>query len=186
MTSRNPLKNRLFKAWDESISRDYHKQRINSERSLQASYWAQLNSILPETQRVFIEPPMRMWTKYGWKKVIPDILVCSKTEVIAVIELKFSPKGQPDYQKDIETMALISRKRTQVLVSNKRFRGNEVDSREYSLSRNILFVWAGIHAKPKKEIQKLYASRYKSLDNAYVQFHAETAHDQNPLVYLYE
>ena len=186
MKLRNTLKNIIIDAWEGSINNDYLKQRINSERSLQASFWAQLNGKLPAARRIFIEPPMRMWTSEGYKKVIPDIVVCSRKEVISVIELKYSPKAQPKYEKDIKTMALISRKRNQVSISNSRFRGNEVDSHDYTLSKNILFVWAGIHAKPKNEITKLYSSRFKSLDGSFVQLHAETRHNDKPLIYHYE
>jgi len=127
MKKRHPLKNLIIDAWQGSIDNDYMMQRINSERSLQASFWAQLNNKLPSTRRIFIEPPMRIKTQNGIKKVIPDIVICSKKEVICIIELKYLPKGHPKYEKDIETLALISKKRKQLSISNSRFRGTEVD-----------------------------------------------------------
>ena len=186
MRKRHTIKNIIIDSWKASIRADYLKQRINSERSLQASLWSQLNKKLPSNRRLFIEPPMRIWARGGYNKVYPDIVICSKKEVISVIELKYLPRAQPKYEKDIDTMALISRKRKQVSISNSRFRGSEVDSRDYTLSNNILFVWAGIHATPKKEITRLYSSKYKSLDGCFVQLHAETQHDDKPIIYHYE
>lgn len=186
MKKRHPLKNLIIDAWQGSIDSDYLMQRINSERSLQASFWAQLNNKLPRTRRIFIEPPMRIKTQNGIKKVIPDIVICNKNEVISIIELKYSPKGQPKFEKDIETLALIAKKRKQLSISNSRFRGTEMDNKEYKLSNNILFVWACIHAQPKQEINDLYSTGYSSLNDTFVQLHAETRHNDEPVVYTIE
>ena len=164
MSKRNPLKYIIVEAWQDCIDSDYLKQRINSERSLQASFWAQLNNKLPPTRRIFIEPPMMIKTQNGIKRVIPDIVICNTKEVISIIELKYLPRGQPKFRKDIESLALISKKRKQISISNSRFRGTETDSKAYKLSNNILFVWAGIHAQLKQEITSLYSSGQKSLD----------------------
>ena len=186
MAKRNPLKKLIIKAWQKSVKKDYCIQRINSERSLQASFWSQLNTMLPENQRIFIEPPMRVKTRGEIKKLIPDIVICNKKEVICIIELKYIPRGQPQYQKDIESLALISQKRNQISISNKRYRGTIKDGKEYSLSENLLFVWAGIHAKPKSEIVKLYSHKYKSLTGDFIQLHAETNENSVPSIYSYE
>ncbi len=186
MKKRHPLKNLILDAWQDSIKSDYLKQRINSERSLQASFWSQLNKRLPPTRRIFIEPPMRIKTHNGIKKVIPDIVICNTKEVISIIEIKYSPKGQPKFEKDIETLALISKKRKQLSISNSRFRGTEKDNKDYYFSNNVLFVWAGIHAQPKQEINNLYSNGYKSLENSFVQLHAETRHNGKPVVYTIE
>lgn len=186
MGRRNPLKNIIIEAWRDCIDNDYLRQRINSERSLQASFWAQLNQRLPVTRRIFIEPPVIIKTRNGVKKLIPDIVVCNTSEVISVIELKYLPRGQPRFAKDIESLALIAQKRKQISISNSRFRGAEADSRRYSLSNNILFVWAGIHAQPKQEIAGLYSTGYKTLANSFVQLHAETRHNDKPKIYTIE
>lgn len=186
MSNRNPLKNVIIDAWQGSIKIDYLKQRINSERSLQASFWSQLNRKLPPTRRIFIEPPMKVKTQSGIKRIIPDIVICNTKEVIAVIELKYLPRGQPKFKKDVESLALISQKRKQISISNSRFRGTEKDSKEYSLSKNMLFIWASIHAKPKQEITTLFSKGHESLSNAFIQLHAETKHDGKPEVYTIE
>lgn len=186
MSKRNPLKNIIIEAWQGCIDSDYMRQRINSERSLQASFWSQLNNILPPTRRIFIEPPMSIKTQNGVKRLIPDIVICNTKEVISVIELKYLPRGQPKFNKDIESLALISKKRKQISISNSRFRGTEKDNKKYPLSKNILFVWASIHAQPKHEINNLYSTGYKSLDDTFLQLHAETRHNAKPEVYTIE
>jgi hypothetical protein len=186
MNRRNPLKNIIIDAWEGCIESDYLRQRINSERSLQASFWAQLNQRLPATRRIFIEPPMKVKTVNGDKKLIPDIVICNTKEVITVIELKYLPRGQPKYVKDVESLALIAQKRKQIKITNSRFRGAEADSRNYSLSNNMLFVWASIHAQLKQEITSLYSSGYKSLANSFMQLHAETRRDDKPEIYTFE
>ncbi len=186
MTKRNPLKNIIVEAWQGCIESDYLKQRINSERSLQASFWAQLNYMLPSTRRIFIEPPMKIKTQNGEKRLFPDIVICNTKEVISVIELKYLPRAQPKFKKDVESLALISKKRKQISISNTRFRGTEADNREYTLSNNILFVWASIHAQPKEEITSLFSSDHKSLDNTFIQLHAETRHNNKPEIYTIE
>ena len=61
MNRRTLLRAQLAQAWKECIDFDYRRQRINSERSLQASFWEKLNSCLPaETRRLFIEPTMKI------------------------------------------------------------------------------------------------------------------------------
>ena len=186
MKKRNPLKNIIIDAWQGCIESDYLKQRINSERSLQASFWSQLNCKLPPTRRLFIEPPMKVKTKNGIKRIIPDIVICNTKEVIAVIELKYLPRGQPKFKKDIESLALISQKRKQISVSNSRFRGTEKDNKEYPLSKYMLFVWASIHAKPKQEITETFSNGHKSLNDSFFQLHAETKHNDEPEIYTIE
>ena len=186
MSNRHPLKNIIVDAWQGCIDSDYMKQRINSERSLQASFWSQLNDRLPDTRRIFIEPPMQIKSHGAAKRIIPDIVICNTKEVISVIELKYLPRGQPKFRKDVESLALISEKRKQISISNSRFRGAEADGREYALSNNILFVWASIHARPNQEIGGLFSSGHKSLENSFIQLHAETRHNAMPEIYTIE
>ena len=98
---RKPLQELIVKSWKECIRRDYINQRINSERSLQASFWSCLNkNIQTKTNRqLFIEVPMRVEINGATTRVIPDIIICSQQKVIAVIELKYLPRGQPKYKK---------------------------------------------------------------------------------------
>lgn len=183
MKQRDLLKSQIIDAWAQSISVDYNNQRINSERSLQASFWSHLNIILKKNRRLFIEPTMSINTQYGIKRLIPDIVVCNTKEVISVIELKYIPRGQPKYKKDIETLSLISEFRNQISIVNDRFKGSEKDSKKYPLSKNVLFVWAGIHAKEKIQMNELYSENHESLNGCFFELHAETKTNSEPYVF---
>ncbi len=182
MEQRSRIKPQLIQAWYESIEVDYYNQRINSERSLQASFWSHLNHLLGRNRCLFIEPTLAIHTKRGKKTIIPDIVVCNKREVISVIELKYLPRAKPRYKKDIESLALIAENTQQIAIANQRVRGKEKDSKQYSLSKQILFVWAGVHAKKKSKSKKSYAAGYDSLDGCYLEFHALTQKKMKPQV----
>ena len=152
---------------------------------MQAAFWAQLNERLPANRRLFIEPGISIRTSNGIKKIVPDIVVCNSREVIAVIELKYRPKGPPNYLKDIQTLDLIARNRDGIAIANARFRGAEKDARRYTASQKILFVWAGIHTAPAPDEEKLFAEGIGSLSGSYLQLHAATHAGQAPDVYYY-
>ena len=184
MKARNLIKNQIIKCWRKSVSEDYESQRVNSERSLQASLWSNLNAILPKTRRIFIEPAMSIKTKNGLKVVYPDIVICNTKEVISIIEIKYLPRTKANYKKDINSLSLIAESRKKISISNKRYRGNEADSTKYSLSKNILFVWAGIHKKGKVESSELYSNGVKSLEGCYIELHALTEEKSKPSVII--
>jgi hypothetical protein len=99
MTIRRPLQKRLLNAWKRLVENDYCKQRINSERSLQAAPWASLNEELPDHQRMFIEPRFRATDSD--MECVPDIVVCGRQRIIAVSELKYKPKGKGPLPDDV-------------------------------------------------------------------------------------
>ncbi|MBN4078549.1 hypothetical protein JYT96_00920 [Gammaproteobacteria bacterium AH-315-C21] len=148
MKKRSLIKLQIIQAWTDCINIDYCSQRVNSERSLQASFWSHLNQAISKNRRLFIEPGISIKTNEGHKKIIPDIVVCNTKEVISVIELKYLPRAQPKYKKDVESLSLIAENRCQLEIANNRFRGVEKDAIKYSLSKNILFVWAGVCRHP--------------------------------------
>ena len=151
MAHRSPLKTTIIESWRECIENHYTLQRINSERSLQASFWSHLDEHLPKGRRMFIEPGISIKKTSGLKRVYPDIAICNTKEVIAIIELKYQQRAQPSYGKDIETLNTLSRYRKKLKLKNVRYRGEEADSKEYLFSSNMLFVWAGIHGELKEE-----------------------------------
>jgi len=142
-------------AWDACITSDYLTCRINSERSLQASFWAQLNErLLPkESWLMFIEPGLKL-KRHG--KVFPDIVVCDTAEetVVAVIELKFQPRIKGKWKKDIETLDRIHADRESLFFKNVRH-DREGESPEFPLADDTLFVWAGIHLPLGKDLKSL-------------------------------
>ena len=183
MTHRSPLKNTIIESWNQCINNHYSMQRINSERSLQASLWTHLDENLPKARRMFIEPSVNIKTPASSQRVYPDIAICNTKEVIAIIELKYQPRAQPTYEKDIANLNLLSRYRNKLKLSNTRFRGTESDAREYPFSSKMLFVWAGIHGKLKQEQKYTYCRGMRYLGKGYVELHAETDHDGPPRIY---
>ena len=180
MKHRSLIKSRIIAAWRECIEDDYCNQRINSERSLQASFWSHINASLPKTQRLFIEPSLTIRGRSGVRRILPDIVICNTREVISVIELKYQPRAKPKYIKDIESLSTIAAKRKQIAISNIRFRGSERDSTVYSLSENILFVWAGVHAENNSDA--LFSAGHSALANCYLELHAVTQKDGTPKI----
>jgi len=183
MAHRSTLKNIIIDSWCQCIESHYSMQRINSERSLQASLWTHLDANLPKTRRMFIEPGVHIEKHDGSKRVYPDLAICNTKEVIAIIELKYQPRAQPTYRKDIASLNMLSRYRKKLRLSNTRFRGTESDAREYSFSSNMLFVWAGIHGKLKQPQEYQYRRGMRYLGKGYVELHAETSHDAPPCIY---
>lgn len=183
MKQRSLIKSQILQAWNDCISEDYCNQIINSERGLQASFLAHLKNLLHGNRRLFIEPGITIETENGVKRLIPDIVVCNSREVISVIELKYVPLVKPRYKKDIESLSLIAESRHAIKIENKRYRGPGEGSIRYSLSKNILFVWAGVHAKESSESNKLYSVGHDSLNSCYMQLHAETKTNSKPRVF---
>jgi hypothetical protein len=186
MHQRALLKSQIIKAWHQCIINDYRTQRINSERSLQASFWSRLNSILSKNRRMFIEPGFVINTNKESRRVYPDLLICHTKEVIAVIELKYQPRVKPNYKKDVATLSNIARYRKSISISNQRFRGKPIDERIYSLSKHILFVWAGIHRDIglfANDNEPLYSKGYHVLKNCFIELHAETSKTSSPNIY---
>ena len=152
MTRRNLLRSQLTKAWKESINGAYKQQRINSERSLQASIWSELNKLFSDIpRRMFIEPSLSIHEKNSnganaRKHRIPDLVICNSVEIIGIVEMKYQPRGKPDYKKDLETLEWIADHAESLTVSNARYRGKETDAKPYKLSKSVVYVWAGVHS----------------------------------------
>lgn len=163
---------------------DYSKQRINSERSLQAALWSSLNARLPDHQRMFIEPRFR--TRDSDTRCIPDFVICGKRRIIAVIEIKYRPRDIARYKKDLRTLDTLARERTGLSVSNTRFAGLVADKTKYTFSTSTLFIWAGFHlphATGTYESLPLFSTGYDALTGCFMQLHAETSFTGPPGVF---
>jgi hypothetical protein len=187
MKQRRLLQKQIVDAWHQCIRKDYSRQRVNSEHSLQASFWSRLNRILPETRRMFIEPGIVIAENGSTRKIIPDLVICNTREVIGVIELKYRPRGNPAYAKDVDSLAAVARCRDGITIANDRFRGQAVDETVYSLSKHILFVWAGVHAPVSANAgfgaDSLYSDGYEELNGCFIELHAETSQNATPKLY---
>ena len=147
------LKNEIKLAWEACIKEDYEPLRINSERSLQASFWAQLNERLKpkDDWLMFIEPGLKV---EGHGKCFPDIVICDTQKAVAVIELKYQPRKQPDCEKDIGTLDWIYTHHKEIRFKNVRH--DQPDKiKTYTLADDLLFVWAGVHLPMLKEFKEL-------------------------------
>ena len=175
MSTRPLLRRQITEAWRQSIATDYTAQRINSERSLQASVWAQLNALLPSgTRRMFIEPCMSV-PGSGRQVRFPDIVICNTREVIGIVELKYQPRGKPSWSKDLATFHWVTENTARISISNARFRGVGTDSRSYPLSKTILYVWAGVHAACDLDLRTHISP---AVSQCFLALHAETQHGQ--------
>ena len=179
MANRSLLKKQVREAWRQSITDDYAAQRINSERSLQASFWSKLNTLLaPKSRRMFIEPCMSV-PGLGRQVRYPDLVICNSREVIGVIELKYQPCAKPKWRKDVETFHFLATHRETISISNTRFRGIVADARLYPLANDVLFVWAGVHAPCdlilNEHVDPILAPHFMSL-------HAETQLSSAPFL----
>lgn len=184
MAIRKPLRDRLLTAWSSIVDTEYAKQRVNSERSLQAALWARLSDSLPDFQRMFIEPRFSI-TSDG-KRCVPDIVVCSRRRIIAVIEIKYRPRGDAAYRKDVRSLDALARNGESLSVSNSRFSGPLVDETVYTYSSNTLFVWAGFHRPAKTgsyaDLPPI-SEGFDALSGRFMQLHAETSSDDCPKVF---
>ena len=188
MKGRSLVRKRVIQAWEQCIEKDYGRQRINSERSLQASFWAQLNEILSETsRRLFIEPRLELKVNGKRKVVYPDIVICNTKQVIAVVELKYQPRTLPSIDKDLKTLQLVAKYRKQLTVSNWRHLGPISDGTTYTFSQNFLFVWAGVHKRPAQGYDLsddwLFSAEHPVLSGCFLELHAETDLELPPHVF---
>jgi hypothetical protein len=174
MANRTLLRRQIREAWRQCIERDYAAQRINSERSLQASFWSCLNALLRErSRRMFIEPGLTARAPATQTRY-PDVVVCNTRQVIAIIELKYQPRTRPSWQKDLQTFHWILAHRDALVVSNTRFRGISADARSYPLSPGLLYVWAGVHVATDLDLAKQVPVEWRA---AFLPLHAETRAD---------
>lgn len=183
MTIRRPLLNQLYKAWKKTISKHYKNCQINSERSLQASLWSHLVHELPHNRRTFIEPRIFSESRKAPPRLYPDLVVCNSNKVIAVVEIKYTPRVDPQYEKDRETLGWISDHRSTLYVVNSRYRGDTSMRQRFDFADDVLFVWASIHRLPTTALNaKEFTEKYTSLMNSFVLIQAETQADEKPIV----
>ncbi len=120
MSKRNLIRNQIRQAWDLTIDDEYEKVLINSERGLQTYFCMHLLNIFKDEgvqRRIFIEPNL----KIGEMIRYPDLVVCNTREVIAVIELKYTPRALPRTAKDFETLRWVSEADGEAIIANERF-----------------------------------------------------------------
>lgn len=149
MVRRNQLRKMAWNAFN-GVKRLYEQQLINSERSMQAAMWHELWKQFKKeklsTFKLYVEPRVRLpkMARLEARTVIPDLVVCNDSGVIAVIELKFSPRAAPSSRKDFATFSRMSLQHDKVTVHNTRWLGDKPVSKPYQMADSVLFVWAAI------------------------------------------
>lgn len=140
---RSKLGREFATAWQTVVAEDYANGRINSEHSLQAVLFAALKESGNSKRHIFIEPCVRL--SNSGKLIRPDMMICNGKEVIAVVELKFTPRGKALTKKDMNSISAIASD-SNIAIKTERYRGIELPPREFTISETTLFVWAGIHS----------------------------------------
>lgn len=181
---RFPLQKQILTAFQQAIDDDYSRQRINSENGMVASFTWRLKKQLPQFRRVFIEPRVfdkRLRTRLWY----PDIVVCNSREVIAVIEMKYTPRGRATWKRDLTKLNNIAKVSKQLHVANTRYLGPPRDQREYHFSDKCIYVWMGVHLPFKEHAigqTPRLARGFKHLESKFVQYHAFTSSTAYPTV----
>ena len=174
--TRTLLHRQITAAWHSTMHEVYSKQLINSERGLQVHFCSRLLAEFKELpRRIFIEPSFR---DGNGKVRSPDIVVCHTQQIIGVIELKYQPRVQPDYVKDIGTLSWFAESSTDLALSNKRYLGVDVPGAErcYTLAPDAILCWAGVYRGPPVDIE----AKGEALRKRFLGLHAVTSHGKDP------
>jgi hypothetical protein len=153
MARRTKVGNQVIEAWKRTVVNEYCNGHINSERSLQALLFSNLRAVFAEDEterRIFVEPTVQL---PGAGVIRPDIVICNSREAICFLELKFAPRAKADTIKDMRSISSVARSEG-ISILLKRYRGPDLPSMKFAVSKTVLFAWAGIHAgstEPSKE-----------------------------------
>jgi hypothetical protein len=168
----------MREAWADTIRSAYMDQVISSERALQVQFTARLMDIFWNNgmnRRVFGEPMMQLESGY---RVHPDLLICNINSVISVVELKYQPKKAPNFAKDFETFESLAAEGTNIQIENRRFRGPESGGGRFTLSRDPMYVWAGVYAGPQRDVPGVEPVAFGRAQ--LLVLHAATRHHEEP------
>jgi hypothetical protein len=150
-------------AWSKS-TKDYAARLINSEHTLQAAVYHHLRCMLRHEFSVFTEAVIRLpdgvaeETKKG--KVIVDLLVCYEAEIVAAIEIKYTPRGAPTIEsarKDVLSLSRITNRRRiadRVFIEMPRFRSCGADALVLSISPLRKLIFAAYCKQNSPSLQK--------------------------------
>ena len=179
---RYPLQNQLWNAFVRTIREDYEEQLINSENGMLAAFDRHLRLEIPKARRIFIEPRV-FDAKDATRRWFPDMVVCNSREVIAVLEMKYTPRGYPKYERDVEKLKSVAKLRKRLHVANTRYLGVPIDDRQYLFSPKTVFVWVGVHRSfpgcDNSEVPRLVKGN-SNFTNSFIQFHGITAANEKP------
>ena len=181
-------------AWDSTIAKYYNidgpSSAIGSEAGLQAYLMVELDTAIralekteamPPNTRIFIEPCISK------TKIVPDLIVCRNQSVIAVVELKYTPrldlpKGEETassgVQKDLASLIEIYEKaqsENQPTFLHKRYLGEfDVGFEKFTFSKHTLFIWGGVHKSIPKSLKEIFRRNEALKDLPFFEMHTKT------------
>lgn len=141
MSNRNLVRQALVKAWHKTIASAYVDRLINSERSLQAYFGAELIREFKDqrtSRTIMIEPRLRF--EDGSSR-LPDLVICNRDKAIAIVELKYGPRGTPSPGKDLKTLVTIHKESHVVTLENQRYLG-PTKSKTFWIAKDAVMCWA--------------------------------------------
>ncbi|CAD6514473.1 hypothetical protein ACFQ3P_04635 [Paraburkholderia sabiae] len=178
MARRAKLADHLIQAWRRTVQTDYCNGHINSERSLQALLVANLRAAFEEARsarRIFVEPTVQL---PKGRLIRPDVVICNAREAICFLELKYVPRGRPCTAKDMQSISSIARAEG-ITVKLDRYRGPDLPSMSFNVSKTALFAWAAIHSGDTVP-SGMWTTEPAFNGHVFLEMHAATIHGQNP------
>ena len=178
MHKRYMLRRHIVSAWHKTIEAAYSERLVNSERSLQHYFCANLIAEFAEakvSRSLFVEPCFSCPTT-GQRRS-PDIIVCHTKQIIAAIELKFLPRGRPATAKDLDTLEWLASIGGAVSLSNDRYLGKPLVNKQYTIADDAILCWGGVYKAPEMPLE---AGSHMS--KRFLALHAITKHGEEPQV----
>ena len=178
MHKRYMLRRHIVSAWHKTIEAAYSERLVNSERSLQHYFCANLIAEFAEakvSRSLFVEPCFSCPTT-GQRRS-PDIIVCHTKQIIAAIELKFLPRGRPATVKDLDTLEWLASIGGAVSLSNDRYLGKPLVNKQYTIADDAILCWGGVYKAPEMPLE---AGSHMS--KRFLALHAITKHGKKPQV----
>ena len=138
-------------AWQKVVD-DYTQREINSEHCLQAALYRHLRNILPNSFKIYAEAVVRLSKNgkadTGKSNVVMDLLVCENITIVAAIELKYTPRTEPNAEKvkkDLTSLAHISNRKKlddRVKIEMPRFRLSDGETLELNIATQRKLIFA--------------------------------------------
>jgi hypothetical protein len=182
MARRNLLKRLLLVAWQQTIRRYYERQQINSERGLQVFFCQSLISQFDAAKvprRLFVEPTLTAGNSSSSPK--PDVLICNRHRIIGVVELKYLPRANANYRKDLQTLEWCGSHADSIQIRNERYLGRQSASKYYSLANDAVLCWAGVFNRPI--VLSLRGKVSEKIHSHFMELHAVTVPGGIPTIY---
>lgn len=147
------------------VARDYIEGHINSESCFQAVLYKTFREHLRDTPdiKVFVEPVIKYYDN-GSPQYKPDLVICIKKKIVAIVELKFAPNWDPKIKADMDKLNELASEESmgdKYYVARKPSTG-EWEKKEYEITSSTVFAIAVIGNHNSKSVN--YNSLKPSID----------------------